>query len=75
MDRFHLYATCVFPAAASAAFGGGGCASSSKYWERSPYYVHGLIPLAYTLDDPALKGHAPEAALEMIERASPGECR
>ncbi|HZZ42630.1 MAG TPA: beta-L-arabinofuranosidase domain-containing protein [Tepidisphaeraceae bacterium] len=27
-------------------------------WERSPYYVKGLIPLAYTLDDPALKSRA-----------------
>jgi len=27
-------------------------------WERSPYYVKGLIPLAYTLDDPVLKRRA-----------------
>ncbi|MEA2710344.1 MAG: hypothetical protein QOF78_2945, partial [Phycisphaerales bacterium] len=27
-------------------------------WERSPYYVKGLIPLAYTLDDAALKQRA-----------------
>lgn len=27
-------------------------------WERSPYYVKGLIALAYTLDDPVLKQRA-----------------
>jgi hypothetical protein len=27
-------------------------------WERSPYYVKGLIPLAHTLDDPQLKRRA-----------------
>src|SRR5437016_2128350 len=27
-------------------------------WERSPYYVKGLIPLAYTLDDSELKRRA-----------------
>jgi hypothetical protein len=27
-------------------------------WERSPYYVKGLIPLAYTLDDAGLKRRA-----------------
>ncbi|MCX2575172.1 beta-L-arabinofuranosidase domain-containing protein [Pedobacter sandarakinus] len=33
----------------------GGTGSS---WERVPYYVKGLIALAYTLDDPALKAKA-----------------
>ena len=27
-------------------------------WERSPYYVKGLVALAYTLDDPELKQRA-----------------
>src|SRR5688500_1447779 len=27
-------------------------------WERSPYYVKGLVPLAYTLGDPELKRRA-----------------
>ncbi len=31
-------------------FGGG-----AEGWERAPYWLDGVIPLAYTLDDPALK--------------------
>ncbi len=37
----------------SAWFGG-----QAEGWERAPYWLDGLIPLAYTLDDPALKAKA-----------------
>ena len=32
-----------------------GSAAATEGWERAPYWLDGLIPLAYVLDDPALK--------------------
>ena len=31
---------------------------SGEGWERGPYFVDGMLPLAYMLDDPSLKAKA-----------------
>ncbi len=50
----------------SAWFGG-----KAEGWERVPYWLDGLVPLAYQLDDPALKGKVKKAVDAILERQRP----
>lgn len=50
----------------SAWFGG-----TAEGWERVPYWLDGLVPLAYLLDDPVLKGKVEKAIDTILERQHP----
>ena len=40
----------------------------SEGWERAPYWLDGFIPLAYLLDDPALKARAKKYVDTILDR-------
>jgi uncharacterized protein len=50
----------------SAWFGG-----KAEGWERVPYWLDGLVPLAYLLDDPALKAKVKRAIDSILDRQQP----
>jgi uncharacterized protein len=50
----------------SAWFGG-----QAEGWERVPYWLDGIVPLAYTLDDPALKDKVVRAVNYILEHQHP----
>jgi len=51
----------------SAWFGG-----TAEGWERVPYWLDGLVPLAYLLDDAALKGKVKKAVDYILDHQHPG---
>jgi DUF1680 family protein len=50
----------------SAWFGG-----QAEGWERVPYWLDGIVPLAYTLDDPALKAKVVRSINFILEHQQP----
>ncbi len=50
----------------SAWFGG-----KAEGWERVPYWLDGLVPLAYLLDDPALEAKVKKAIDSILEHQQP----
>ena len=50
----------------SAWFGG-----KAEGWERVPYWLDGLVPLAYLLDDPALKAKVKKAIDYILDHQQP----
>ncbi len=48
----------IFPDIGNSPWKGGNDTSPNADWENGPYYLKGLITLAYTLDDPELKNKA-----------------
>ncbi len=50
----------------SAWFGG-----KAEGWERVPYWLDGLVPLAYLLDDPALEAKVKKAIDSILDRQQP----
>jgi hypothetical protein len=57
-DGLTGHAETVIPQLGPASGWLGGTGRNAESWEKGPYYVKGLVALAYTLDDPELKKKA-----------------